>query len=233
MSAALGLFRLQQVDRQIDQAKNRLAAIRKTLENDSELRAALDQVEIAGAAQRESERALREAESLAKGQQIKIEQSESSLYGGHVHNPKELQDLQNEIASLKRFLTTLEERELNIMVDVESAQAALKTAEATLGGIQSRRGDEQHRLIEEQVGLTKTIERLQAERQAVVSDMASQPLEIYDQLRQQKRGIAVVEVMDDACSACGTTLNAALQQSARSATQMANCPSCGRILYAS
>lgn len=233
MSAALGLFRLQQVDRQIDQAQNRLAAIRKTLENDSELRAALDQVEMAGAAQRESERALREAESQVKGQQIKIEQSESSLYGGHVHNPKELQDLQNEIASLKRFLTTLEERELNIMVEVESAQAALKTAEATLSGIQSRRGDEQRRLIEEQVSLTKTLERLQAERQAVVSDMASHPLEIYDQLRQQKRGIAVVEVMEDACSACGTTLNAALQQSARSATQMANCPSCGRILYAS
>lgn len=233
MSAALGLFRLQQVDRQIDQAQNRLTAIRKTLENDSELRAALDQVEMAGATLSESERALREAESQVAGQQIKIEQSESSLYGGHVHNPKELQDLQNEIASLKRHLTTLEERELNIMVEVESAQAALKTAEAALGGIQSRRGDEQRLLIEERVGLTKTIERLQSERQAVVSDMASQPLEIYDQLRHQKRGIAVVEVMDDACSACGTTLNAALQQSARSATQMANCPSCGRILYAS
>lgn len=233
MSAALGLFRLQQVDRQMDQAQNRLAAIRKTLENDSELRAALDQVEMAGETQRESERALREAESQAKGQQIKIEQSESSLYGGHVHNPKELQDLQNEIASLKRHLVTLEERQLNDMVDVETAQAALKIAEAALGGIQARRGDEHRHLIEEQVTLSKTVERLQAERLAVISDIASQPLEIYDQLRRQKRGIAVVEVNDDACSACGTTLNAALQQSARSATQMANCPSCGRILYAS
>jgi predicted nucleic acid-binding Zn-ribbon protein len=217
----------------MDQAQNRLASIRKTLENDSELRAALDQVEMTGTAQKESERALREAESQARGQQIKIEQSESSLYGGHVHNPKELQDLQNEIASLKRHLTTLEERQLNLMLEVESAQAALKTAEAALGGIQSRRGDEHRHLIEEQVTLSKTVERLQSERLAVVSDIASQPLEIYDQLRQQKRGIAVVEVADDACSACGTTLNAALQQSARSATQMSNCPSCGRILFAS
>jgi len=232
MSAALGLFRLQQVDRQLDQAQSRLALIRQALGNDSELRAGLDQVEMAGATQRESERALREAESQVKSQQIKIEQSESSLYGGRVHNPKELQDLQNEIAALKRHRAPLEERQFDAMLEVENAQTALKVAEAVLSGLQSRRGEAQRALIEEQSSLTKTTERLQSERLAVISDIANQPLEIYGQLRQQKRGIAVVEVNDNACSACGTTLNAALQQSARSATQMANCPSCGRILYA-
>src|SRR5919205_4285548 len=40
MSAALGLYRLQQVDRQIDQIQARLRAIQQTLENDAELRGA-------------------------------------------------------------------------------------------------------------------------------------------------------------------------------------------------
>ena len=40
MSAALGLYRLQQVDSQIDQIQARLKVIQQTLENDAELRAA-------------------------------------------------------------------------------------------------------------------------------------------------------------------------------------------------
>ncbi|MBK9208352.1 MAG: hypothetical protein IPL71_08645 [Anaerolineales bacterium] len=37
MSASLGLYRLQQVDRQIDRARSQLDTIRQTLENDVEL----------------------------------------------------------------------------------------------------------------------------------------------------------------------------------------------------
>ena len=44
MSAALGLYRLQQVDSQMDKVQARLNAIRETLENDVELRATMDAV---------------------------------------------------------------------------------------------------------------------------------------------------------------------------------------------
>jgi uncharacterized pyridoxal phosphate-containing UPF0001 family protein len=38
---------------------------------------------------------LKQTEADVEKQRIKIEQTESSLYGGRVQNPKELQDLQN------------------------------------------------------------------------------------------------------------------------------------------
>lgn len=231
MSAALGLFRLQQVDRQMDQAQVRLSAIQKTLENDTELRAALEQVGKTGETHRQMEHTLREAEALVKTQQVKIEQAESSLYGGQVHNPKELQDLQNEIAALKRFRSTLEERQLDAMLEIETTQAALQAAEAALQGLQSRRGSEQIQLIEEQASLAHTLERLGAERLAIVSDVTSLALESYERLRQKSR-VAVAEISDNSCSACGTTLNAALQQTARSTLQVSHCPTCNRILYA-
>lgn len=232
MSAALALFRLQQVDRQIDQAASRLAAIQKTLENDDELRSVLDLSRQAQAANQQAEQSLREAEIDVKGQQVKIEQAESSLYGGRVHNPKELQDLQQDIASLKRYLSTLEERQLDAMLALENAQAGLQSAETALGELQSRRGDEHSRLIGEQASLSKKVERLQVEHQAAASDIPERERELYERLRQHRRGIAVAEVNDNTCSACGTTLNAALQQNARSTTQIAYCSSCGRILYA-
>jgi predicted nucleic acid-binding Zn-ribbon protein len=73
---------------------------------------------------------------------------------------------------------------------------------------------------------------LQTERYAVVVDLAGQVLELYEGLRRERRGLAVAEVNDDSCSACGTTLTAALQQRARFSAQVEHCPSCGRILYA-
>ena len=112
MSAALGLFRLQQVDSQIDQIEARLRTIQQTLENDVALRAANEGFAAAEAKHRDAERALKLTEAEVEKQRIKIEQTEASLYGGLVHNPKELQDLQKDIVSLKKHLETLEEREL-------------------------------------------------------------------------------------------------------------------------
>jgi predicted nucleic acid-binding Zn-ribbon protein len=233
MSAALGLFRLQQIDRQIDQTQERLDAIQKILENDTEMRAVISHLEAADKTCGQAENQLKEAEAQAKAQQIKIEQAESSLYGGSVHNPKELQDLQNDVASLKKHLVTLEEHQLEAMLELETAQAALQAARTELEKLQSQRSDDHLRLLEEQTGFRKNLERLLAEKQAARTDLPDASLELYEVLRGRKRGIAVAQVTDSTCSACGTTLTAAFQQSARSATQVSYCPSCGRILYAS
>lgn len=217
----------------MDQSQARVNAIQEVMENDAELRIALGGVETAQKVMQEAGLLLTEAEAQVKAQQIKIEQAESSLYGGAVHNPKELQDLQNDVASLKRRLSTLEERQLEAMIQVESAQAGLDSAQANLTAFQARRGDDHLRLLDELAVLQKNLTRLQDERQAVVTDLTEQSLRQYQELRERRRGVAVSEVSDNSCSACGTRLTAALQQIARSTTQVSYCPSCGRILYAS
>ena len=228
----MGLFRLQQVDRQMDQNDARMNAIRSTLENDAEVQQAIRQVDEAREKHREAEGRLRAAEQVRGAQQIKIEQAESSLYGGMVHNPKELQDLQNDVAALKRHLATLEERQLEAMLELDDAEQALKEAEDALHALQLRRGDSHGKLIDERDSLMKTLERLRLERQAVISDITGPSLQVYENLRERRRGIAVAEVSENSCAACGTRLTAALQQSAHSVVQLAYCPSCGRILYA-
>ena len=233
MSASLGLFRLQQVDRQIDHARAQLDSIRKTLDDDEELRSALAKLELAQSEHHRARHNLKNAESETLNQKIKIENAESSLYGGKIQNPKELQDLQKDAASLKKYLVTLEERELESMLSAESAEELLKETTAQLEIIRSRLGDEHKKLLEKQSILLKDIERLGEEREASVNPIDTALLEKYDELRRQKRGVAVVNMNDNACSACGATLTAALQQSAKSSQQLAYCPSCGRILFAS
>ena len=231
MSASLGLFRLQQVDRQIDRAKARLDVIQKTLENDKELKSAKNRFEKATTENQQTLKALKSIESEAEALRIKIEQSNSSLYSGSVKNPKELQDLQKEIESLKKHQETLEERQLEAMSQAENTEAEVEKAKADLDIVRSRLGNEHKKLIEEQAELTKQVASFGQEREAALSPIDVFLISSYEDLRKQKRGVAVTEVEDGACASCGTTINAALQQSARS-QKLSYCPSCGRILFA-
>ena len=233
MSASLGLYRLQQVDRQIDRARTQLDTIRKTLENDAELRAAVEKMETARSGQHLAKNALANAEAETQSQRIKIEQTEASLYGGKVQNPKELQDLQKEAASLKKHLAALEERELESMVNAERAEDLLREAKSQLEAMQARLGSEQKVLLAEQAKFLQDLERLSDERDASVTPIETSLLATYESLRKQKKGVAVTDFDDNACAACGSTLNASVQQNAKSSNQLAYCPSCGRILYAS
>ena len=232
MSAALGLYRLQQVDSQIDQIQARLKSIQETLDNDLELKTAANRFDASDKKLKESERALKLAEAEVQKQRIKIEQTEASLYGGNVHNPKELQDLQKDVASLKRHLETLDELQLEAMLLVESAEKETQLAQTELERVTSNRGDQDRDLTRESESLRKDRERLDSERKAVMGNLEIRLVGIYDQLRQQRRGIAVTTLSDNSCAACGTTLTASQQQSARSTSQLFHCPTCGRILYA-
>ena len=232
MSAALGLYRLQQVDSQMDLAHARLKAIQQTLDNDEALRFSTERYTAAELKLSEAERLLKQSELEVEKQRLKIQQAESSLYGGLVHNPKELQDLQKDVAALKRHLETLEERELQAMEAAENAEKELKTAQADLEHVKASRGEQFRDLNEETTVLNRDLERFSSERLAIVQDLTGPSLSTYDQLRRQRRGIAVTAVSDGSCSACGTTLTPSQQQSARSTSQLFYCPSCGRILYA-
>ena len=232
MSAALGLYRLQQVDSQMDQIHGRLKAIQETLQNDGELRAAMEAFSVSENEFKTAERAFKSTGADVEKQRIKIEQAESSLYGGKVSNPKELQDLQLDVASLKKHLVTLENIELEAMGALENAEQATQTAKSQLERVQADKSIQYNDLTKEGNALQKEIERLDSERKAVISGIPQPSVLTYDSLRKQKRGVAIATVSDSACAACGTTLTASQQQSARSTSQLFTCPTCGRILYA-
>ncbi len=232
MSIAFGIYRLQQTDIQIEQVENRLAQIRQTLENDAEARQANSRLAETKENWHKAEQRLRQYEAEAESQRLKIEQHEASLYGGTVQNPKELQDLQNEIAALKRQLAALEDKQLQAMLECEEAEREYASAQAAREVTLARLGAQNKGLNDELVSLERDLQRLYAERQAITTAMPANLLTQYENLRQSRHGRALATVSDNSCDACGTTLTAAIQQAARSPAQIAFCPTCGRILYA-
>ena len=231
MSIALPLYRLQQIDTRLKQITTRLSIIQNTLENNAELKAAAGNLETAKTTHHRAQTALKSAEFESANQRIKLEQAESSLYSGRIHNPKELQDLQKDIASLKRNLNALEDQQLENMISVETAIKELETAQKNFDITQGKVIGENASLNAELITLQKDQESLNAQRQAVLPVIDTVSLDLYDGLRQKRSGLAVSMVMENACNTCGASLTPGLAQSVRNSNLLVLCPMCGRILY--
>ena len=97
MSRPFKLFRLQQIDSQLDALRLRQGEIESALQDDTRIRQIVQKMEDCKTEWAAAKKALHLAEDETQKQRIKIELTESALYGGKVRNPKELQDLQNRI----------------------------------------------------------------------------------------------------------------------------------------
>jgi predicted nucleic acid-binding Zn-ribbon protein len=232
MSQSFTLFRLQYVDSQLDKARARLQEIDLKLKDNYEINQANVELTNAETNLAEASKSLHREEQEVVEQRIKIEQTESALYGGKIKNPKELQELQNESAALKRYLYVLEDRQLEAMIIHEDAQTAHEIAIKNQATIHSQIEIRNAALENEAKEMQKDIDRIESERTAISSGIPGTNLALYDQIRSQRGGIAVARVIDGTCSACGSTLSSALLNSAQLPNQLSRCSTCSRILYA-
>jgi predicted nucleic acid-binding Zn-ribbon protein len=231
MSQISILYRLQQIDSQLDTARTTLQIAERELNDNSLLETAEQNAEQAKQMHQTELKRLRDAENKSYDVRVKIELSEASLYGGKIQNPKELQDLQNEISSLKRMIITLEDHELEAMMAVDEAESNLSRVMEAVKDAQGKQIEHSAILKGEKTKLLVQIERLEAERKATLPPINATDLALYETLRKVRNGVAVVKISSRACGACGATLTAALIQSTQSTGQLVRCPTCGRILY--
>ncbi|HEX9017955.1 MAG TPA: C4-type zinc ribbon domain-containing protein [Anaerolineaceae bacterium] len=232
MNQAFHLFRLQQIDTQLDQSAASLAELNRLLAGDETVRQALQAVETTTKTLQQAQQRLKQAEFAVHDQQMKIGQSDASLYSGRLHNPKELQDLQKDIVSLKKHLATLEDKQLEAMLAVEEAEGNSKSAQAALTSAQVSFTEKSAGWLGQKDQQLRNQERLQAERSAAITAVTRDSFTLYDSLRKKKSGVAVTTVREGACSVCGATIRPSELQAARAAQTLVFCTSCGRILYA-
>jgi predicted nucleic acid-binding Zn-ribbon protein len=232
MSRSNKLYELQTIDSKLDQDRNRLVEIATILADNAEVASAQNRLKDANDLFEVASKSLRSAEAKVKEQRLKIKQTDAKLYGGRIQNPKELQDLQNESQALNRYLSVLEDRQLERMLDFDEKKELVASAQEFLQLTTDKSQILHQDLIFERSEIAKEIQDLENKRISKKEDIAEDDLSIYENLRKQRFGVAVSKVNDRACSACGATLTAAQAQSARSPSQITFCETCRRILCA-
>lgn len=231
MSQAFKLFRLQQIDSGLDRGQARLKEIELKLADNSREEKSQEQVDQARNARDLANKNLRSAEQNVQSQRLKIEQTENTLYSGKVVNPKELQDLQMEVESFKKYLLVLEDRQLESMLEFDEREEEFQEISKEHNTLIDQISEEKYQLEQEQKELEQVNKRLVSERQAAISNIQLEDLSLYDSLRKKKNGVAVVVVLERTCAACGSTLTAASFSAVHNPNIITHCPTCGRILY--
>lgn len=232
MSQSFNLYQLQKIDTQLDRINTRLSEIERTLASDKDVKQADQNSKNKRTQLSSASKALQIIEESVQSKRIKIEQSESALYSGQVRNPKELQDLQAEITSLKKFLKDLEDQQLDAMIQFEEAEKQSQDSDQLLIKAQNLAMERNAALNSEYSLLLKEKEKLLIEKEAATGQIVEGNLSIYNHLRVQKNGIVVATIDEDSCSVCGSIINPAERQAARSPSKICYCQFCGRILYA-
>ena len=231
MSRSAKLHALQQTDSEIDQLSGRHSEVMSLLGETGELPTARSRLQDAErelsqwrGSQRDQDLALQSLEGKKKS-------SEQKLYGGKIRNPKELSDLQEEIASLDRRKGGIEDQLLETMLLIEEGEAEEAAASKSLAAIEARWNADQQDLRTERAALEKRLAELNAVREGQVATIPVADLRSYEHLRPRKRGAAVAVLIGAECQGCMTSVSAARVKEARGDT-LAYCGTCGRILCA-
>jgi len=156
----------------------------------------------------------------------------TKLYSGTVTSPRELQAIQDEIELLARRQVMLEDELLEIMEQAEPVQAELDGLDrrhteliVEVDRLRTSLGDAE-RVVDDELAA------VDAERQAIATELPDDLLASYEKLRSRLGGVAVARLEGSQCLGCHLSLPATEVDAIRHAAPDAvvTHEECGRIL---
>lgn len=151
---------------------------------------------------------------------------------GLIPNPKDLQHMQAELASLKRRITSLEDQELEVMEQLEEAQGLLTQAAEQAEATRVRLADVTATRTQKTEAIDHELSGVEAERATLAAELPADLLALYDRLRAAKNGVGAAELRARECGGCRLTVDPAELAVIRAAAEdeVVRCEECQRIL---
>ena len=232
MNEAEKLYQLQEIEISLLRSRQRLEAIAAALTQNEAVQAAASLVEAQQKALSPLQASVRNLDLEIRSTAEKASQSEDDLYSGRIKNPKQMQELEQEIASLKKRHSELETELLETMFAVEEAEITLGDAQSQLEAVTQNWQQEHGALLEEQAQLEARIKQLQANRKQALQDIKAESLKMYETLKPRKHNQPIALMTSGTCGLCGVAQNLSVEREVRQGQKLVTCTNCGRILVA-
>jgi predicted nucleic acid-binding Zn-ribbon protein len=145
---------------------------------------------------------------------------------------RELEALQHEIATLNRRQSELEDAELELMEQRETAQAALDEIVGRLEAARATRAAAEQRRDEALAAIAKDEEFRQAGRRPLAADLPADLVGLYDKIREASGGIGAAMLRQGRCEGCRIELAGGDKARVKAAPpdEVVRCEECRRIL---
>ncbi|QGN47513.1 zinc ribbon domain-containing protein [Micromonospora sp. WMMD558] len=144
---------------------------------------------------------------------------------------RELEALQHELASLNRRQGDLEDAELELMEQRETAQGVLDGVEKRLAEAREKRAAVEQRRDESLAGIAKEEEFKRGARQPLAADLPADLVTLYDRIREDT-GLGAALLTAGRCGGCRLELSGADLARIRKADpdDVVRCEECRRIM---
>ena len=234
VEAQLRLLELADLDAELSRLDHRrrslpeLEEYRRIEARDAELR---DELAALEAVESDLRREQAKAEADVDQVRSRVERDRTRLDAGQVSSPRELENLQSEIASLIRRQSDLEEIVLDVMERQEAAELRNNTLTQEEGALARERDEVVARRDVALGEISEQEEKAGSLRASVAADVPGDLLDLYGKLRAQ-HGVGAAALRRGRCEGCHLSLNTVDLARIRAAPpdEVLRCEECRRIL---
>jgi predicted nucleic acid-binding Zn-ribbon protein len=228
-----GLLDLQGLDLAIDRLRARLAElesqeeVREARANVAETEARLGQLQLS---LQDLTREQRRLESDVDSFDQKIQAEQKRLFDGSVANAKELQSIEREVENIRGRKSRVEDEILEKMEAREQLEGTLPPIQKASTEARERLAEIERTSARELVEVERDLADRSAERAALAQQFDDELLELYEDLRRQKKGVAAVALVDGVCQGCHQKLSPMYLDQLKRTQGVRRCEYCRRIL---
>lgn len=230
------LLAVQALDTQATQLRTRhqgLPERAEAAEIASEVQAVDERLKVLEGEQHRLDREQARIEDEVAGLRERSAQADTALYSGTITNPRELQALEQEIASLARRIGDLEDKELEVLVDREPIDEGLAEGAEERKALLARAEEVASRITVAEAEIDVELERVLAAREEAVAKVPDDLVREYDELRAAGGGVGVARLEHGTtCGGCHIQLSAVERDRIKGLPADARiyCEECGRLL---
>ena len=228
------ILELQSIDNEIMQANTKLKSlpeIEQLLHIDKRITTATDELAVVKAEADQIALELRRGEVDVETVTDRIKKDEARLAYGNA-TPKELEQLQHEVGTLKKRQEHLEEIELEIMIRSDAIVARSNTLNTDLASLQTLKDEISGRLKNATDEINKVIADKNTARNLVANQIEKPLLELYEKIRGNGGGVGAAALVGNKCNGCNLAINAVEMDRIKSLAkdELLRCEECRRIL---
>lgn len=226
------LLELQSVDVRLNDVRARLAKFPKKLaESDARIAAAKSVVDTSKASQQTAVKDRKKYELDVESWKEKVRKYRDQT--SQIKTNEAYRALQHEVQMAEQEISNAEDRLLEQMVAGEEYDRRIKSAEAALKDVEQVERVQRSTIEAERAAAEKELAELDAARARVVAEIPEKLLDHYDRIAKKHHGVALAEVRDEKCAACGMIIRPQVLQIMRrgEGDQLFHCETCTRIIY--
>lgn len=162
----------------------------------------------------------------------RLVRNQRRIADGTVPDPKALASMIDEVEHLKKRISDLEDAELEVMEQLETAAAEQARLRSRTAELDAQIATVTERRDAELAVLDAAVDDARRVRAGIAPDIPADLMAMYDKLAASHNGVGAAELRQRRCTGCQLEVNAADLRAiaAASPDEVIRCEECGRIL---